>query len=382
MANIIFSGGQKVKLKLFLLICLLISLTGVSFATSLKLEARITHSELKQMLGDKFFTMDECIMAKNNGQVFLLARDNKTRNLEWFLIDPFTKKILGTGICPFKAYTRMGISPAANSALVYGRYPTSLWHLDVAGKTWKNLYKNPGKGQSGLAILSLSGISFTETFRAFSILDMWDKEHFVDGTYITAFLPNNQQMEKVVKLEDMAEKAIKKVFKEIPKELVFKAEHFVFGDNKNILFVLKSRSRTNKSYYREYLCLYLPSGEVNILTHLDGRLYPLDFDLNNSRILYTATTRDGGSSITLLSGRTKVPVWKGKGLAGKIMNNGLVGAATIEGKTLNILLGTAGQSLTKAVTLTQPYLIGFMDNGSGVVLINTSEILAYRIVKQ
>jgi hypothetical protein len=370
-----------VKRKLFLLALLLISLTGISFANSLKLEARITHSELKELLGDKIFTMDEFTMARNKGYIFLLARDDKTRNLEWFLIDPFSKKVLGTGVCPFKAYTRMGVSPAANSALVYGRYPTTLWHLDIATKSWKNIYKNPVKGQSGLAILSLSGISYAETFRAFSILDMWDKEHFVDGSYITALMPNNQKLEKVVSLEDLSSIAIKKIFNEIPKELVFKAEHFVFGDNKNILFVLKTRSRTNRSYYREYLCSYSSSGEISILTHLDGRIFPLDFDLANSRILYTATTHQG-NTITLLTGRTKLPLWSGKGLVGRIMNNGLVGAATVDGKTLNIFLGTTGQRLSRVLTLNQPYLVGFLDNGNGVVLISAGEILAYKILRQ
>ena len=70
------------------------------------------------------------------GNVFAFVRDSETRDLEWYLVDPFRKKVLSNGKCPFAAFTAYEVSPDGSRAVAFSRLPTALWVLDVKAKKW------------------------------------------------------------------------------------------------------------------------------------------------------------------------------------------------------------------------------------------------------
>jgi hypothetical protein len=317
-------------------------------------------------------------MVKNKGYIFILVRDNKTRNLEWVLLNPYAKKIVSTGVCPFKAFTTQDVSPAGNNALVYAKYPTSLWHLNLDTKEWKQIYKNPVKGQKGLAILPISPIAFVESSRAFSLLDMWDAEHFVIGTFVSLFIPETQKVEGLVTLSSLTSTSIKKIFDKTPANTAFQSGIMRFAEDKSFVYILQSRAKKKKANFKDYLFTY-SAGKVDLIDQAEGKIMPLDFKTSPNKLLYLSANK-GKSTVYFVEGDKKEPVLEAKALVGRIMNNNLLGIGAIDGKLLNLYLGTPNGKMKKAATFAKLYQIGFVSDGSRVILANPDEIVSYKIV--
>jgi len=365
--------------KIVFLLIAAILLTGISSAYTIKQENKIIVDDFKGIIGKKFVSFDTFVISLDRGNIFFLARDIKTRNLEWFLLNPYSKKVLRKGSCPFKAFNRISLSPDDGAALVYSRYPTALWRLDIMTKKWENLFENPGKNKGGLAIMPISPLFFMESFRAFSIMDLWDKEHFVMNTFITAFTFEPFSISKVVSLKYLRDITIKKVFNRIPSKWQFRIDFFRFGEEKNLLLVLKSRTK-NRKIYKDYLFHFSPPREVTIVEEIAGRILPLDYHTRPMKILYSRATA-GNVEVIFTDGKKKNILLKQKVITGRIMKNNLIGVAAVRGRKFVIFLGTPSETLKEVKALNTPYRVGFITDGRKLILMDNKTILCYRIKK-
>lgn len=370
------------KKTLCLLMLFAFLLSGISFAYTLKEESKLDIKDFQQLLGDKLVSFDTFSVSLRFGNLFFLARDNKTRNLEWYLINPFAKKILKNGICPFKAFERSAVSPDDSAALVFSRYPSGLWKLDLEKKEWKMIYDNPGKDTGGLAILPISPLFFMESYRAFSIFDEWDKEHFVINTFIVSLAFDPFAINKLVSLKELHESSIKAALGKNFEKWECKTDFFRFGEEMNMLYVLKTRSKDRKKYI-DYLLHFAPPANVTLLEKVEGRITPLDYRTRPMKALYTAALNEstGKPEVIFKTDKGKSTVLKAKVITGRIMDNDLLGVAAINVNKFQIFLGTAESELKLIKEFSEPYRTGFINDGRKLVLMNKTEVRCFRINK-
>ena len=371
---------MKKVLPLILLFAVLV--TGYSFAYSVKEESKMDVKGFKELLGDKFLSLDTFSVSLRFGHIFLLARDNKTRNLEWYLVNPFTKKVLKSGKCPFKAFEKASIAPDDSAALVFSRYPSGLWRLDLEKNKWNMVYKNPGKKKGGLAILPISPLFYMESYRAFSIFDQWDDGHFVIDTFVVSFTFDPFAINKVISLKNLYEYSIKTVFTKTPTKWQCRTDFLRFGEEMNILYILKTRSKDRKQY-KDYLLHLVPPKTVTLVEELDGRITPLDYKTRPMKILYTAAPNDstGKPDVIFKTDKGKTKLISEKVVTGKILKNDLIGLAAISSKNFLIYLGTPDKKMEMVKKFASPYRVGFINDGRKLILMNNNEIRCFRINK-
>lgn len=370
------------KKTLCLLMLFAFLLSGVSMAYTLKEESKLDIKDFQQLLGDKLVSMDTFSVSLRFGNIFFLARDNKTRNLEWYLINPFSKKVLKNGTCPFKAFEKSAVSPDDSAALVFSRYPSGLWKLDIEKKEWKMIYENPGKDKGGLAILPISPLFFMESYRAFSIFDQWDKEHFVINTFIVSLAFDPFAVNKLISLKELHESSIKAALGRNTEKLECKTDFFRFGEEMNMLYVLKSRSKDRKKYM-DFLLHFAPPTNVTLLEKVDGRITPLDYRTRPMKVLYTSALNESidKPEVIFKTDKGKSTVLKAKVITGRIMDNDLLGAAAINVNKFQIFIGTPESEMKLIKEFSEPYRTGFINDGRKLVLMNKTEVRCFRINK-
>ena len=365
-----------------LLMLFALLLSGISHAYTLKEESKLNIKDFQQLLGDKLISLDTFSVSLRFGNIFFLARDNKTRSLEWYLINPFSKKVLKNGKCPFKAFEKSSVAPDDSAALVFSRYPSGLWKLDIEKQEWKMIYQNPGKEKGGLAILPISPLFFMESYRAFSIFDQWDKEHFVINTFIVSLAFDPFGVNKLVSLKELHESSIKAALGRNAEKWECKTDFFRFGEEMNMLYVLKTRSKNRKTYI-DFLLHFAPPDKVALLEKVNGRITPLDYRTRPMKVFYSAAINESTEKpeVIFKTEKGKTTVLKAKVVTGRIMDNDLLGVAAVNVNKFQIFIGTPESELKLIKEFNEPYRTGFINDGRKLVLMNKTEIRCFRINK-
>lgn len=297
------------------LICLCASLIFAEDAAKIK---DLSYSHLQSILKDKTFSGGDIKHFAETGNLFIVARDVKTKKLSWRVYNPYSGKILKEGACPFVEYTAVNINSPGTKALVFGRYPTAVWALDIESGKWEQGYKNPVK--SGLAIIPISYPSaMGNSFR--SIFDLWNDDHAVKDTFIVAINPEPFKIERIASLPNLKKEALKLI-------KIGEGESFVSGmstasSTGDLLFVLENGQVREKR--REILFLRKNSGEISVIEDVKGKKI-LPLDIEESSILYAVGGgKDQKATDVFMStyAMDKTLVFnKGNALAGSILKDG------------------------------------------------------------
>lgn len=364
--------------KITLLALLLLFLGSAAFGYTLKQESVLDGDSLRNVLGgDKFVSLKTVRFSAYQGDLFILARDINTRRLDWFLVNPFQKRVIRKGTCPFKVFTDSSISPMSNSALVFTRYPTAIWHLDLQSGAWKMLFKNGADNE--LFITSLSPIVFADPTWAYTVLDKRDKEGFVIDSIVVAINPSPFDMSNIVSLKQLLNITMSKVFggSSAPRDRTFQTDLIRFGGSRSFAYILKSKESSKKGKSVDYILVFRGGG-IELLDKVEGRILPLDYSSDTSKVLYRANTGKR-ADIVLFEGGKKTTLMEGNAIVGRIMKDGLVGVTIVKGRSLSIYLGKAPDKLTKVYDTKEAYSTGFIGNGQKIFLMDDSEIKCFRI---
>ncbi len=345
-------------------ILMLAALLGGTATSAGAEEGRLTRAEVARLLGDRLFALEDGSVAVERGQVFLMARDRRTRQLEWFLLDPKTPRILRQGKVPFQVYHGFALSPDAQTAVVQARFPTSLWILSLNEGRW--ICAQTNENPERLALTSLSSLVYTDSGHAWSMMDRHDPEGYVVDTVLVRFATRPFTLTNQISLRELLGKALQAA----PGTGGDSQINLVrFGRDGSCLFVLQSPA----SRSMRYLFRRNPDGSLQVLDKSLSGMIPLDYDPASDRILYR-TVQAGGPVLAMLS----------KGLRSIVSSRPLVGAALLEGQRiatiavvenqLEISAGLPGTPLRKVQTVTGAYRAAFLRNQTRLILWNTREI--------
>lgn len=366
--------------KFLALILALFFLTGSSFAYSLQEAGKLTSKDFKSLLGDKIVAPETCAFSEGSGDIFVPVRDNKTRNLEWCIINPFSKKILKKGDCPFKAFHRFAFSPDANTVMATTKYPSGIFRLNVEKGEWVKLYENPSKNKAGWAFLSISPLNFVESYRAYTIMDLWDINHIVTNTAIMSITVEPFLLRKLVSLKELQNFALQKLFQKRPEGWKYNARFIRFGQEQNIVYVLQGLS--NRKSTHDYLLHFSPPHNVSLLDQAEGAMiFPLDFVTKPRQVLYGVISPEKSKAVFLDEGKSQALMENVRPVAGAIMDGKLIALVDQSDKTYNIYLGKPGEKFHKVKTYSGQYSLGFTRDGKKLVMIDPYGILYFKVNK-
>ncbi|MFP4497119.1 MAG: hypothetical protein ACLFQV_02815 [Vulcanimicrobiota bacterium] len=367
---------KKSFLIVILLCCLFVAPT---YAYSLEDVNTLSRNDVKKIVGNKIFDFSVAQIAVNNGQVFMLTRDNKTRKMEWVLLDTAKKKIVAQGNCPFQAFFQFAISPDASTAVAISRYPASLWSLNLNSGKWKQVYQPP-KNKAGLFFLSVSPLDVVDSNTAISVLDQQDAEGYVNDSFVVKFnLEGDCSYSKVFSLNELNKKTFEKVGKDLKasdKAYSPKISDIIFGANDNYFY---SFNIAAKNYLNGYIFQYL---SAQTITEVDknGSFYPLDYNGSTLTGVYRKIDKDEVHIMFYSSGKT-VSMGSVKAINASIMKDDLVGVIGVEGKSIKIYMGKPGEKLQLVKTLKEPFSGKFSRDGRYLILMNNEKIKTFRIGK-
>lgn len=366
------------KIVLVLLFALLI--TNAVFAYTVKDVSKLTESDFKKLLPGKLVSLGAMSYCEETGNLFIMTRDDKTRKLEWFTVDPFAQKVLKHGDCPFKVFDLQAVAPDGSTAVIFAKYPVSIWYLDLRTTKWYQIFKNP-KG-AGLAITSISPLAYVDNLWAFTIMDLRDAEGFVLDSAITYFMPNPFRLVDIGTLKRLQGMGIHNVFRDkIPPGLIFSVNDIVIGEKQSFLYVLNSKTKDKPEKFTDYIFLYKSEGKMMKLDLLDksepskkGGISPMDYQAEPMRALYRKVSDKANELVFYEGGKKTVILETGTVMMAKVLKDDMVGAFTVEGTTWNLYLGKAPGKLTKIKTFEKPYTVGFTSDGKKLVMINQEEV--------
>ena len=348
-----------------------------SFAAELKTDVQLEIALLETMTKETMASNFMGAISSQNGNIFFIGRHPKTKKLKWHLYNPFAKKIISEGDCPFVEFTASNISANSGFALAYGKYPNALWSLNLETKNWENLYQNPGRGKEGLAITPISPFSFVNDTTAYSLLDLWDKEHFVLDTMIVAFGANQSKTDTVASLWKFKNEAVKIITGKDLKNPSYLTDFMRFGENNSFLCVVKNKPQAEDKGFKAHLFLSTPSEFCKKIDEASGRILPMDI-VSPSKMLYAADLGPTGKTFLFEDGK-KTPVLVGpNAMAGKIFKNGKIGLYTRERGSFAIYIGTP-QKMKKVMTFAKPYGAIFIEEINKFVVVKDKTISYYNL---
>ncbi len=366
------------KIVMVLLFVLLISQSV--FAYTVKDVSTITEKDFGKILPGKLVSMGAMSYCEGNGNIFIMCRDDKTRKLEWYYFDPFNQKILKHGDCPFKVFDLQAVSPNGDTAVIFAKYPVSIWYLDMKTSKWQQIFKNP-KG-AGLAITSISPLAYVDNLWAFTIMDLRDAEGFVLDSAITYFMLNPYRLVDIGTLKRLQGMGIHNVFRDkIPPKVLFSVGDIVIGEKQSFVYVLNSKTKDEPVKHLDYLFHYRSEGKMMKLDLIDksepskkGGIFPLDYQAEPMKVLYRKVSDKTNELIFFDGGKKTVILESAMVMLAKVMKDDMIGAFTVEGTTWNLYLGKAPGQLTKIKTFKDPYTVGFTSDGTKLVMINEKEL--------
>lgn len=363
--------------RLALILLTLILLAGGAHAYSLREEAVLTQKDFKEILGNKIVSFREIRATPTDGNLLVIARDFDTRDMEWFLVSPSSRRVIKKGSCPFKAFTAFSPSPAGNKALLFSRYPTAIWYLDVEKARWVLLYRNH-RGE-GLNILGISPLSYADDSWGYTILDRRDKDGFVAETAIFAIIPHPFVLTPLCTLKELVGISQNRIFPgRPPADRRYKTDLLLFGPEKTFVYVLKTLSKEKKGRVEDYLMHFSGNRKTRLLDRAEGQIRPLDYLGGPERVLYRVSGKDS-AELRLWEGGRTITLMKGNPLTAKLLYEGLIGSVQLEKGGMSLYLGKPGDKPEKVLTVNKAYMVGFARNARRVILQNDSEIRCYRV---
>ena len=361
-----------------LVLLILVFLVSPIYALSLTKESKMSKEYITALIPGKIFSLDTVNIANKNGRLFFMTRDVKSRKIYWYVIDPEAEKVIAGGDCPFQVFTSVSFSPDGSRAAVITRYPTALWWLDVKSKEWRKVFQNPKK--SGLAISPISPIIFTGN-KFFSVLDKWDDTHTVTDTFVTRFTPPVLTPKNIVSVSSILWITAKKLMKKSKVELTGNLRVLRFADENNFAFTFELMPVKYKSKNLSISLLIYNNNPPNFARIDEGDLIiPMDYKTGPDRVLYTYRI-NGKNSVKYFKGGKSRKLMESEGLTGSIMNNGIIGISTVQGKKLAIYLGTEKEKMQKVHTFDEINKVGFLENGEKMIAISPRQITVYKINK-
>lgn len=370
--------------RVVLALLLLISLRETASAWTLQEQARFSHRDVAQLLGADRYVVDlqSAWVATNQGQLFLLARQYKTRALQWFLVDQrgHKIKIAKQGACPFSAFSLAAVSPDAQTAVVYSVFPVQIYTLRIGTGRWEAAYRNPTG--SGLFLIATSPLAFVSNALACSLFDELDAEGFVKNSFIVSLQPALKSLSlvsKVVSLAALKSLAVAAVFHgDVPAGLKVSVDDLRFADGPTVVYILRTLNEA-ASKFVDYMLAFEPPDKVTLIDTAEGTLFPLDYDAQRRRILYLRNSAET-SEVLLCEGKQKTTVLKAKAIVGAFFGKDLVGVCAVRGQSFQIFVGKRGEPLSRVIALRNPYNVAFLRDKPELVLRNAAEIRVYRAV--
>ena len=371
---------QYLKRALFFILLFVMIVTVQSYAYTLREESKIDKATMTKIAGNKAIEFKRCSIARETGTMFAIGMDKKTRQWEWFHIDPFKKKLLNTGKCPFVKALRLTISPEGTHAFVASKYKTALYSIDLKSGKWTKIYRNPKMGIPGLAFRFFSYIKFLDNQTGISILEFWNASHLAVDTVISTYTDTSKAPEKLVSLNKLRDETAKKAGIDTDKN-IYLNDLFNYGSDKSMVFVLKTQLRADKSKIADYLFKRKADGSLEILDECkDGRILPLFYDASTQKAIYLKATK-GKNELILSDNGSKTDMAAGMFREACIMKNNLVGLGEVSKKNeYSVYLYKLGDKPKKLKTFDEPYALFFLNNGKEFVMISENLIRSFKII--
>ncbi|MBI3928502.1 MAG: hypothetical protein HY319_23370 [Armatimonadetes bacterium] len=362
-------------------VCLLLLLaalaTHVGAATAVP-ETRLTEPELAALLGqENEVKLTHVRVCEETANLLFLARDRKSRALRWFLVNPRLRSVLSQGVCPFREYYGFQIAPDQSTAVFHGRHPHGFFALNLKSGDWTPLFRN---GDQQLFSLSVSPLAYLSADRVMSLLDEHDAEGYVTDSFLVQF---DLARPAMVRWASMArlQAAARKLLPDLPPGTELLNGEMTFAGTEGLAATLRVRSPDGR--LSDALCSFdwAPGAEqptrAELLDRFDGRILPLDCR-EPSTVLYR---RHLGSTTQLMMAEAgeKRLVLEREVMLANFLGKGEIGVVTVRaGGGMQLLMGPAA-GLEEVWGSTRPYAVGFVEGGSGIVLINDSEVRLLRV---
>lgn len=371
--------------KAFWVFLLLFLTSGAVFAYSIKEKVTLKNEDFEKILPGKFVSIPTATYCRGTGNLFMLARDKKTRRLDWFLINPVTKKVLKSGACPFKAFRRVRISPNEETAVVQAHFPQSLWTINLGMKKCSMLYKNPEK--AGLSLGEITPLAFVDTYWVFTIMDDRDAEGFISNSFLVFFNPLTKKVFKMVTMRELMNISLKNIFNNNPPAWVNPAITMIVPDTSlSFAYVLSIKNKDKK--FKNYLFMYETDKKTSSIKPIDesnAGILLMDYRRDPIRFLYRKLQDKKEELIFTKVEKKFVPLsFEGdkhpQVAHARILPNDVLAVLTIEEKKYELYLGQGESKVEKVKTFSTVSAAGFLDNGTGMIFINDNAISVFDII--
>lgn len=365
--------GKKIVLFTTAFMCLF---TAFLWAQNLKKDGEVSFASLKKALQGREFEREDVLSASDRGYLFVIAREPKTKKLFWHLYDPFSRKMLKNGSCPFVEYTSAAVNASGGGAFVYGRYPTAVWALDTAAGKWSQEYENPRK--AGLAVIPISKLSPLGA-GFWSLLDLWNDEHAVKDTFLISFEGAPFKMERIVSLNALKNEALKQVAPK--KDRAFQTGMMRLAPDRSIAFVVDNGQK--REARREILFFRGSDGKISKLEEVTGKKI-LPLDISGGAVLYAVggARNQQNTEVVLKKGSAGTVVFqKGNALAARILGDGNFAVYTSEPAGNYVYFGKPG-ALRRLTSVPAQSPVGFLTGAGKFFTVDRNGISYYSFPKE
>ncbi|MGV8121075.1 MAG: hypothetical protein AB2L14_15050 [Candidatus Xenobiia bacterium LiM19] len=342
------------------------------------------------MIGDKAVDLKMARVAEENGRIFLLARDEKSRILEWYLIDPLKKDVIDKGKCPFAAFNLYAFSPDGKTVLALSRYPAILWSLDISRKQWNKLYQNTTVSGEQFTISNTTPFAIVSSTKAYSVLDKIDDKKCITDTCIVCFNPCDFHFEKIVSSRDLRRKAFEmampitgkmKPFKDYSANMLDSHINYIrYGDDNSLCFNLRIVSKKNKKNLQDLLYYFKAPSTLECIDNADGYVQPLYISTKKDCIIYKKTTQNSLTEVYVTEKGKKEKIIDLSALVAGYIDNDTIGIAALKKKTLEIHICKKGEKPQKVEAFTNSYKVCFLREVGIIVFVGKDRIKCFRII--
>lgn len=335
-------------------------------------EIRMTEDQLSTLLNGDLVVLSDASVATDQGLLFVMARDRKTRRLNWYLVNPESRRVAARGTAPFQVYRDFAVAPDGRHAIVHARYPSSLWMLDVPSGKWSCVHANDNPDR--LVLSALSSVLFTDSGHAATVLDQQDAEGYVTDSVLARIAVGRPGVQRLASLADLRERSVAAVKAAAPAGMEYQTEFLRFGEDGSFIFVLQSRTAAAKNRkFIDYLFQARPDGTLKLLDKADGSILPLDYLAGDGAIL--ARVKNGGKqAVVIYRGGAKTVVTDKGLLMGHLMAGGRVAGAAVEDGRLGIYLIPKAGEIQRVQSTGPGYAVAFVRDGHRVLLLSERDL--------
>lgn len=335
-------------------------------------EVLISSDGLSTILNGDLVVLSDASVATDEGLLFVMARDRKTRRLNWYLVNPESRRINARGMAPFQVYRDFAVAPDGKHAVVHARYPSSLWMLDIAAGKWTCVLKNDNPER--LVLSALSSVLFTDSGHAATVLDQQDAEGYVTDSVLARIGVTGTGIQKLASLADLRDRSVAAVKGTAPAGMEYQTEYLRFGEDGSFVFVLQSRSAAEKNRrFLDYLFLAKPDGTLKLVDKSEGGILPLDYHAAEGAIL--ARVKSGGKQVVVLyRGGSKSVVTDKALLMADLLGGGRVAGAAVDDGRLGLYLVPKSGAIQKVQSAGRGYAVAFVRDGRSVLLLSERDL--------